>query len=95
MNIHRLIVPVAVLVLAAGCSKASNGENTDAATENTSGVVGGGEPDPRADTQQSNSPGPVDTAGMGTNPPTADGQIVDTAAVPGPTDTAQGTPTAP
>ncbi|HEX6371086.1 MAG TPA: hypothetical protein VF006_19365 [Longimicrobium sp.] len=37
----------------------------------------------------------VDTAGMGTNPPTAGGQLVDTAAVPGATDTVQGTPTAP
>jgi hypothetical protein len=40
-------------------------------------------------------PGTVDTAGMGVNPPTAGGQVVDTAAVPGPVDTAQGTATAP
>ncbi|HEX6037845.1 hypothetical protein [Longimicrobium sp.] len=40
-------------------------------------------------------PGTADTAGVGTNPPTAGGQIVDTAGVPGPVDTAQGTATAP
>lgn len=41
--------------------------------------------------------GTVDTAGVGVvaEPPTAGGQVVDTAAVPGPVDTAQGTPTAP
>lgn len=41
------------------------------------------------------SPGDVDTAGMGTNPPTAGGQLVDTAAVPGAVDTTRGTTTAP
>ncbi len=41
--------------------------------------------------------GTVDTAGVGvgTEPPTAGGQVVDTAAMPGAVDTAQGTPTAP
>ena len=39
--------------------------------------------------------GTVDTAGVGVSPPTAGGQLVDTAAVPGPVDTAKGTPTAP
>jgi hypothetical protein len=40
-------------------------------------------------------PGTVDTQGVGVNPPTAGGQLVDTAAVGGPVDTAAGTPTAP
>jgi hypothetical protein len=40
-------------------------------------------------------PGTVDTQGVGVNPPTAGGQVVDTAAVPGPVDTAAGTATAP
>lgn len=48
-----------------------------------------------ADPAPAPPPGTVDTAGMGVNPPTAGGQLVDTAAVPGPTDTVQGTPTAP
>jgi hypothetical protein len=39
--------------------------------------------------------GTVDTAGVGVDPPTAGGQVVDTAAVPGAVDTAQGTQTAP
>ena len=39
--------------------------------------------------------GTVDTAGVGTNQPTAGGQLVDSAATPGPVDTAQGTTTAP
>lgn len=39
--------------------------------------------------------GTVDTAGVGVNPPTAGGQLVDTAAVTGPVDTTQGTATAP
>lgn len=39
--------------------------------------------------------GTADTAGVGIDPPTAGGQVVDSAAVPGPVDTAQGTPTAP
>lgn len=47
------------------------------------------------DTFLATPPGTVDTAGMGVAPPTAGGQLVDTAAAPGPTDTAEGTPAAP
>lgn len=55
------------------------------------------EPAPAAgvDTLPATPPGTVDTVGVGTDPPTAGGQLVDTAAVPGPTDTAAGTATAP
>lgn len=88
----RVLVPMAVLVLAAcgGGDEGQGAENTHGGASDTSmsGTVTTPPPPPAA-------PGTADTSGMGTNPPTAGGQLVDTAAVPGPTDTVQGTPTAP
>ena len=62
---------------------------------NDGGVENTGTPSAAADTALDPPPGTVDSAGVGTNPPTAGGSLVDTAAVPGQVDTAQGTPTAP
>ena len=52
-------------------------------------------PPPIVDTSAPLPPGTVDTLGTGVNPPTAGGALIDTAAVPGPTDTVAGTPTRP
>ncbi|HEV2149916.1 MAG TPA: hypothetical protein VGR37_21135 [Longimicrobiaceae bacterium] len=57
-------------------------------------ACGGDDGETAADTQEL-PPGTVDTAGVGVDTPTAGGQLVDTAAVPGPVDTVEGTPTAP
>lgn len=86
----RVLVPVAALMLAAcggGDDEGAAAEGT--ATDTTAAATSTTPPPPPA------PPGTVDTAGMGTNPPTAGGQLVDSAAVPGPVDTAQGTATAP
>jgi hypothetical protein len=85
----RMLVPLATLMLAA----CGGGGDEDAAAERpTTDTV-------TATSAVSDAPpapaGTVDTAGVGTNPPTAGGQLVDSAAVPGPTDTVQGTATAP
>jgi hypothetical protein len=88
MNGKRWMVPAAALVLAA-CGGGGD-EEGGAAPETTTPPPGSEAPLP-----QPTDTGQVDTAGMGVNPPTAGGQIVDTAAVPGPTDTTQGTATAP
>ncbi|HEX8695677.1 MAG TPA: hypothetical protein VF746_24900 [Longimicrobium sp.] len=89
MKGRRILVAAAVLALAA-CGGGDEGENTGEAV-----VVD----TPNAATLPSDTaglrPGTVDSAGVGTNPPTAGGQLVDTAAVPGPVDTTAGTPTAP
>ena len=87
MKSRRALIPIAALVLAA-CGGGSD-EKTDAAPADTN------TPPPGSEAPAATAPGTVDTAGMGTNPPTAGGQLVDTAAAPGPTDTAKGTPTAP
>lgn len=85
----RVLVPFAALMLAA-CGGGEDAEKAAAADTLTT--------PPPATTAPQAPPAPagtVDTAGVGTNPPTAGGQLVDSAAVPGPTDTVQGTPTAP
>lgn len=85
-----MLVPLAVLLLA-GCG----GGDDEGAAEEATKVEGIG-PAPNDSAAAPPAPaGTVDTAGVGTNPPTAGGQLVDTAAVPGPTDTVQGTATAP
>lgn len=73
------ILPVVATLLLAACGGGDEA-NTGAAEPS---------PNPPA--------GTVDTAGVGVEaePPTAGGQVVDTAAVLGPVDTVQGTPTAP
>lgn len=90
---RRVLVAAAAAVLAAcgGGGDEAQGEGT--AAGDTSLVPPPGQVSPQA--EEDTTPGKVDTAGVGTEPPTAGGQIVDTAAVPGPTDTAQGTATAP
>jgi hypothetical protein len=87
MNSRRALVPLAALVLAA-CGGGSD-EKTDAAPAATN------TPPPGSEAPAATAPGTVDSAGVGTNPPTAGGALVDTAASPGPTDTVQGTATAP
>ena len=86
MRAMRVLAPAAVVLLAA-CGGGGNGEDQDGGAATRAG-------DASADTAAL-PPGTVDTAGMGVNPPTAGGQIVDTAAFPGPIDTAVGTSTAP
>jgi hypothetical protein len=90
MKGRRILAAAAVLALAACARGGGEDENTDAAVVADT---------PNAATLPSDTaglrPGTVDSAGVGTNPPTAGGQLVDTAAVPGPTDTVAGTPTAP
>ena len=93
MNSRRVMVPVAAMLLAAACGGDEAGRTEGAAAADTSLVPPPGQTPPMA--EEDTTPGKVDTAGVGTEPPTAGGQIVDTAAVPGPTDTVQGTPTAP
>jgi hypothetical protein len=88
MMSSRMLVPLATLMLAA-CGGGDEAEEAAAADTITT-------PPPVTTPEAPPAPaGTVDTAGVGTNPPTAGGQIVDSAAVPGPTDTVQGTPTAP
>lgn len=94
MNSRRVLVSVAAVMLMAACG----GGDGEGGAEGTASPYTGIAPPAGTDapaTVPGAAPGSVDTAGMGTNPPTAGGQIVDTAAVPGPTDTAQGTTTAP
>ena len=85
----RVLVPLSAIILGA----CGGGGEEDAA--------GGGGPATMSPAANDSAPAPpapagtVDTAGVGTNPPTAGGQLVDSAAVPGPTDTVQGTATAP
>jgi len=94
MKRMRVLVPVAALVLAA-CGGGGDEENN----AGSAGTGGGDTMSASSETTPMDTaglaPGTVDTAGMGTNPPTAGGQLVDTAATPGPTDTTQGTTTAP
>jgi hypothetical protein len=83
MKRMRVLVPMAVLVLAAcGGDEGQEAENTHGGASDTSmsGTVTTPPPPPAA-------PGTADTS--------AGGPIVDTAGVPGPTDTVQGTTTAP
>lgn len=92
MKRMRVLVPMAVLVLAA-CGGGDGHENQagDSTTVQAGTPMSG-------DTTPAPPPAPagtVDSAGLGTNPPTAGGALVDTAGVPGPVDTAQGTKTAP
>ena len=84
----RMILTLGVMALAAACG---NGE-PDAEPPPAAAPA---QPDTLPMVAPTPPPGTVDTAGVGVNPPTAGGQVVDTAAVPGPTDTAAGTPTAP
>ena len=91
MKRMRVVVPMAVLALAAcGRHEGQAGEAAHGGASDTSmsGTAVTPPPPPAP-------PGTADTSGVGTNPPTAGGQIVDTAAVPGPADTVQGTATAP
>ena len=90
MNSKRALVPVAALILAACGGGGEETEGGAGAGPDSVGPAATGTEAPVPTT-----PGTVDTAGVGANPPTAGGQLVDSAAVPGPTDTAQGTPTAP
>jgi len=84
MKRTRVLVPVAALFLAA-----CGGGGGEADTSGAHGAAG-------ADTTPAPlPPGTVDTVGVGVDPPTAGGALIDTAANPGPTDTAQGTPTRP
>jgi hypothetical protein len=89
MKRMRVLVPMAVLVLAA-CGGGDDENQAGAADSTTvqAAPVTAPEPPPAP-------PGTVDSAGLGTNPPTAGGALVDTAAVPGAADTVQGTQTAP
>lgn len=85
-----MLVPLAALMLAA-CGGGGDQEGAAAADTVTT-------PPPNTNPASPAPVGTVDTAGVGasaTEPPTAGGQLVDTAAVPGPTDTIQGTTTAP
>jgi hypothetical protein len=91
MNSRRMLVPFAAVLMAACGGGDAETEGAAAADSGVTAPPAGSE----APALPANSAGKVDTAGVGTNPPTAGGQIVDTAAVPGPTDTAQGTQTAP
>lgn len=87
MTSRRILVPLAALAFAA-C-----GGGDDKAAAAASDTL---TPPPPVTTEAPPAPaGTADTAGMGTNPPTAGGPVVDSAAVPGPADTLQGTPTAP
>ena len=92
MKRSGMLVPVAALVLAACGGGGEEGGNTDPQySPDTAGAAG-----TTTGTSTGVSTGQqVDTAGMGVNPPTAGGQVVDTAGAPGPTDTVQGTQTAP
>ncbi|HEU4557123.1 MAG TPA: hypothetical protein VFS20_04710 [Longimicrobium sp.] len=93
MKSMRVLVPMAVLVLAA----CGGGDDENQAGAGDSATVQAGTPI-SGDTTAAPPPAPagtVDTAGLGTNPPTAGGALVDTAAVPGLVDTTQGTKTAP
>ena len=85
MKAMRVLAPVAALMLAA-CGGGGDGEDQDGGAATRAG-------DASTDTAAL-PPGTVDTAGVGVSPPTAGGQIVDTAAFPNP-DTAVGTSTAP
>ncbi|HEX8319235.1 hypothetical protein [Longimicrobium sp.] len=89
MKRSTIMVPLAALLLAACGGGGDEGSKTDVqGSPDTAGAVG-----TTTGTSTGLSTGqPVDTAGMGTNPPAAGGQGVDTA---GAADTAQGTPTAP
>ena len=86
----RAMAPLAALMMAAACGggadETGGAEGSDTAGTSTGTTVAPPAPAP---------PGTVDTAGVGTNPPTAGGQLVDSAAVPGPVDTTAGTTTAP
>jgi hypothetical protein len=84
----RMLLPVAVLILAACGGGDGEGAPDEGLLTDTTSATSIPEAPPAP-------AGTVDTAGMGVNPPTAGGQVVDTAAVPGPVDTAQGTATAP
>ncbi len=92
MKRNGVMVPLAVLLLAACGGGGEEGSKTDVqGSPDTAGAAG-----TTTGTSTGLSTGqPADTAGMGTNPPIAGGQVVDTAGMPGAVDTAQGTPTAP
>lgn len=93
MTRRLLITGTAALVLAA-CG--GGGDEAESAAGAQAGV--GADTAPTAlpvDTSAPLPPGTVDTLGTGVNPPTAGGALIDTAAVPGPTDTVAGTPTRP
>jgi len=79
-TIGRLLVPAAVLMLAA----CGGGEEQDEVSVDAT-TVG---PAP-GDSAGMTTPSAVDTAGVGTNPPTAGGSLVDTAAVPMSPDTSR------
>lgn len=85
----KVLIAFAAAMLAA-CGGGDEGGAAEGGMADTSQMT----PAP-VDTAPLAPAGTVDTAGMGTNPPTAGGQVVDTAAVPGAVDTAQGTATAP
>jgi hypothetical protein len=89
----KLLIMVPAIALMAACGGGGDeGSKTDVqGSPDTAGAAG-----TTTGTSTGLSTGqPVDTAGMGTNPPTAGGQGVDTAGMPGSADTAQGTSTAP
>lgn len=97
MKHSRVLVFAAALVLAA-CGGGGDAEGTAGQTINEGGQYNdtAGTPGTTTGTSTGASTGqPVDTAGMGVNPPTAGGQLVDTAGRPGPTDTVTGTLSAP
>jgi hypothetical protein len=85
MESRRVMVAMAAALVLAACG-GGGGEEADA---------GGGTDTTASPAAPLPPAGTVDTAGVGTNPPTAGGQLVDTAAVPGPADTTKGTATAP
>lgn len=92
MNGRRALVAAAAMMLAAcGGDGGEAGQADGTAVPDTTPSSVQMAPTAEDDT----TPGKVDTAGVGTNPPTAGGQIVDTASVPGPTDTVHGTRSAP
>ena len=89
---RMLLAALCVLGLGLGaCGGGDEGAAEGGAAEGGAGVADSmpSETPPLAPSQE------VDTAGMGTNPPTGGGQVVGTTGAPGPTDTAQGTATAP
>lgn len=90
----KAIVPVAALILAA-----CGGGEEETADPGAAGTGGGDTMSAAPATVPSDTagltPGTVDTAGVSAEAPTAGGQVVDTAAVPGAVDTTKGTTTAP
>jgi hypothetical protein len=90
--IHNRVLVLMVALFLTACG--GGGDEEDAAAEGYGAESGTVSP-PQGTPAPPAPAGTVDSAGVGTNPPTAGGSLVDTAAVPGPTDTVQGTPTAP